>query len=66
MAADLDTLLADPARRPPEGWSVRAEAWAHDRDTASWREVAEARRLRRDLALYPHQARTAGKETPCR
>lgn len=48
---DLDTLLADPARHPPGGWSVRAEAWAHDRDTASWREVAEARRLRRDLAL---------------
>lgn len=51
MAADLDTLLADPAHRPPEGWSVRAEAWAHDRDTASWRDVGEARRLRRDLAL---------------
>jgi len=48
---DLDALLADPAHRPPEGWSVRAEAWAHDRDTASWREVAETRRLRRDLAL---------------
>ena len=44
---DLDTLLADPPRRPPEGWSVRAEA----------------RRLRRDLALYPHQARQTGKET---
>ena len=41
---DLDALLADPAHRPPEGWSVRAEAWAHDRDTASWREVGEALR----------------------
>ena len=52
MAADdIEALLADPRLRPPEGWSARAEAWAHDRDTASWREVAEARRLRRDLAL---------------
>ncbi len=36
---------------PPGHWSRKAEEWAEDRDTASWREVAEARRLRRDLAL---------------
>ena len=48
---------------PPGHWSRKAEEWAEDRDTASWREVAEARRLRRDLALYPHQARQTGKET---
>lgn len=52
MAADdIEALLADPQRRPPGGWSVRAEAWAHDRDTASWRDVETSRRLRRDLAL---------------
>jgi len=50
---DLDALLADPAHRPPEGWSVRAEAWAHDRDTASWREVAETRRPPRPHAPRP-------------
>lgn len=42
--ADLDALLADPQRRPPEGWSARAEAWADDRDSASWRHVAGERR----------------------
>ena len=48
---DLDTLLANPALRPVGGWSVVAEAWAEDRDTADWRAVGDARRLRRDLAL---------------
>lgn len=49
-AAGIEALLADPQRRPPGGWSARAEAWAHDRDTASWRDVETSRRLRRDLA----------------
>lgn len=48
---DLDTLLADPRRRPPGGWSALAEAWAEARDTASWRDVEACKRLRRDLAL---------------
>lgn len=48
--ADIEALLADPRLRPPEGWSVRAEAWAHDRDTASWRDVEDNRGLRRTLA----------------
>jgi len=42
----LEAALADPQRRPPGGWSARAEAWAQDRDSSAWREAEAARRAR--------------------
>ena len=44
-------MTFDPYAVPPGYWSREAEVWAADRDTASWRDVDEARRLRRALAL---------------
>ena len=39
-AAGIDTLLADPQRRPPGGWSARAEAFA-DAWRADYCEIPE-------------------------
>ncbi len=56
-AAGIDTLLADPQRRPPGGWSARAEAfadaaWSGWRDTfALWREQDRVRVAEMDAEL---------------
>ena len=63
---DLDTLLADPARRPPEGWSVRARyaLWLeHHARTAQSPQRAAEEAAATCRGLYPHQARQTGKET---
>jgi len=55
--ADLEALLADPQRRPPGGWSARAEAfadasWTGWRDTfALWREQDRVRVAEQDAEL---------------
>lgn len=55
--ADLEALLADPQRRPPGGWSARAEAfadacWSGWRDTfALWREMDRVRAAEQDADL---------------
>ena len=67
MAADdIEALLSDPQLRPPEGWSVRAEQWADDRDTASWRDAGALRRLRVDLAAYREEAAALAAELHAR
>lgn len=56
-ADDLEALLADPQRRPPGGWSARAEAfadaaWSGWRDTfALWREQDRVRVAEQDAEL---------------
>ena len=60
MAADLDTLLADPAHARFALWLEHHARTAQSPQRAAEEAAATCR------GLYPHQARTAGKETPCR
>jgi hypothetical protein len=46
----LEALLADPRRRPPEGWSARAEAFA-DASWTGWRDTFALWREEQRLAL---------------